>query len=56
MSQYFASNNPMALSHLYVIGWRRTFHKKVDVLDHKQLLKNDALLNEVLKDGVKIYG
>ena len=35
---------------------REALHKKVDALDHKQLLKNEALLNEVLKDGVKIYG
>jgi len=35
---------------------RGVLHKKVDVLDHKQLLKNEALLNDVLKDGVKIYG
>ncbi len=31
-------------------------HKKVDVLDVKQLLNNPELLNEVLKDGIKIYG
>ena len=35
---------------------REILHKKVDVLDHKQLLKNEVLLNEVLKDGIKIYG
>ena len=35
---------------------REALHKKVDALDHKQLLKNEALLNEVLKDGVNIYG
>lgn len=34
---------------------RGVLHKKVDALDHKQLLKNEALLNDVLKDGVKIY-
>lgn len=35
---------------------REALHKKVDVLDTKQLLKNEELLNEVLKDGVRIYG
>lgn len=35
---------------------REELHKKVDVLDFKQLLNNEELLNEVLKDGVKIYG
>lgn len=35
---------------------REALHKKVDAFDYKQLLKNEALLNEVLKDGVKIYG
>ena len=35
---------------------REALHKKVDMLDTKQLLKNEALLNEILKDGIKIYG
>lgn len=35
---------------------RQQLRKKVDLLDYKQLLNNEALLNEVLKDGVKIYG
>ena len=35
---------------------REALHKKVDVLDYKQLLNNEKLLNEVLGDGVKIYG
>lgn len=35
---------------------RETLKKKVDVLDIKQLLNNEALLKEVLKDGVRIYG
>ena len=35
---------------------REALHKKVDVLDIKQLLKNEELLNEVLKEGVRIYG
>ena len=35
---------------------REALHKKVDLLDVKQLLKNEALLNEVLKEGIRIYG
>ena len=35
---------------------REALHKKVDMLDTKQLLKNEALLNEILKDGIRIYG
>ena len=35
---------------------RQSLHKKVDLLDLKQLLHNEDLLHEVLKEGVKIYG
>ena len=35
---------------------REALHKKVDMLDTKQLLNNEALLNEVLKEGIRIYG
>ncbi len=35
---------------------RGTLHKKIDLLDMKQLLGNEELLNEVLKDGIRIYG
>lgn len=35
---------------------RETLHKKVDLLDAKQLLENETLLNEILKEGIKIYG
>ena len=35
---------------------RTTLHKKVDVLDVNQLKDNIELMNEILKDGVKIYG
>jgi predicted nucleotidyltransferase len=30
--------------------------KKVDVLNQKQLNDNEILVNEILKDGIKIYG
>ena len=35
---------------------RESLHKKVDLLDLKQLNNNQELLNELLKDGIKIYG
>lgn len=35
---------------------RNALHKKVDVLDVNQLKDNIALVEEILKDGVKIYG
>lgn len=35
---------------------RENLHKKVDVLDLKQVVNNEKLLNEVLRDGVRIYG
>lgn len=35
---------------------RSSLHKKVDVLDINQLKDNLELVNEILADGVKIYG
>ena len=35
---------------------RESLHKKVDLLDLKQLNNNQELLNEILKNGIKIYG
>ena len=35
---------------------RERLHKRVDLLDIKQLTGNEELLNEVLKDGIRIYG
>jgi len=35
---------------------REALHKKVDLLDVKQLMKNEELLKEVLKRGIRIYG
>ena len=35
---------------------REALHKKVDLLDLKQVLNNEVLLNEVLKVGIRIYG
>ena len=35
---------------------REKLHKKIDLLDIKQLSGNEELLDEVLKDGIRIYG
>ena len=35
---------------------REHLMKKVDVLDQKQVINNFELTNEILKDGIKIYG
>lgn len=35
---------------------REALHKKVDLLDKKQLLENQALIDEILGEGIKIYG
>lgn len=35
---------------------REKLKKKVDALNREQLSNNDTLLDEILKDGVKIYG
>ena len=35
---------------------RESLKKKVNVLDVKQLINNIELTNEILKDGIKIYG
>ncbi|MBQ1639792.1 MAG: helix-turn-helix domain-containing protein [Lachnospiraceae bacterium] len=35
---------------------RQELHKKIDLLDMKQLVSNEQLIEEVLKDGIKIYG
>jgi len=35
---------------------REKLQKKVDVLNREQLNNNPELVNEILKDGVKIYG
>lgn len=35
---------------------KNSVHKKVDILDVNQLKGNIDLLNEILKDGIKIYG
>lgn len=35
---------------------RSALHKRVDLLDLKQLLNNEELLKEVLQTGIKIYG
>ena len=35
---------------------RESLHKKVDLLTTEQLHGNDALLHDILKEGIKIYG
>lgn len=35
---------------------RENLKKKVDVLNREQLKNNPELINEILKDGIKIYG
>ena len=35
---------------------RTNIKKKVDLLDQNQIKENFALMNEILKDGIKIYG
>ena len=35
---------------------REKLNKKVDLLDQRQLQNNFELTNEILKDGIKIYG
>ena len=35
---------------------REGLKKKVDVLNREQLVDNPDLMNEILKDGIKIYG
>jgi hypothetical protein len=31
-------------------------HKQIDLQTHRQLVENERLLEQVLKDGIKIYG
>ena len=35
---------------------REALHKRIDLLDQRQIEKNFELTNEILKDGIKIYG
>ena len=35
---------------------REALRKKVDILNREQLNDNPELINEILKDGIKIYG
>ncbi len=35
---------------------REVLYKKVDLLDLRQLKNNEELLDEILKDGIRVYG
>lgn len=35
---------------------RNELGKKIDLIDFKELEKNNVIINEVLKDGIKVYG
>ena len=35
---------------------REKLHKKIDLLDVKQLSENPDLIDEVLKEGIRVYG
>ena len=50
-------SDPMGMK-LFEIGptLEEYLHKSVDLHTHRQLLNNEVLLSEVLKEGVKIYG
>ena len=34
----------------------KQLHKRIDLMDVKQLVNNEALLKEVLQDGIRVYG
>ena len=34
----------------------KQLHKRINLLDVKQLVNNEALLKEVLQDGIRVYG
>ena len=50
-------SDPMGMK-LYEIGpvLEEYLHKKIDLHTHRQLLGNEVLLSEILKEGIKIYG
>ena len=35
---------------------REVLHKKVDLLDVRQLINNKELISEIMKDGIRVYG
>lgn len=39
-----------------IAALEESFHKEVDVHTHHQLMGNEVLMSEVLKEGIKIYG
>lgn len=41
--------------HKIVTNLENRLHKKVDLYSHKQLMEDESLLKEILKEGIKIY-
>ena len=37
-------------------NFAHNLNKKIDLLSHRQIVKNEKLLEEILKDSIKIYG
>ena len=35
---------------------REALHKKIDLINYRDLKENGRIVNEVLKDGIKVYG
>ena len=48
---------PMGLKYYAIAAeLEEQLHKQIDLHSHNQLLKNETLLEEILKEGIKIYG
>lgn len=51
------SSNLKGLAFLGLVeDLRETLRKKVEVIDIKELGSNNELVNEILRDGIKVYG
>ena len=48
---------PMGMKFYGIVGeLEKLLHKQVDLHTHRQLAENERFLEQVLKDGIKIYG